>query len=129
MFIRYPQNNSTKYKFEEELVVGIREKVRKDAALRKNTAPDNEPDGVELMTFHRSKGLEFDTVYIIDASEGFTPQSRAETAEEIEEERRAFYVAATRARDELYICDNSCQPCSFLHPKELQLISIHLPDL
>ncbi|MBP5331634.1 MAG: hypothetical protein J6Y89_07250, partial [Lachnospiraceae bacterium] len=37
--------------------------------------------------------------------EGFTPQSRAETAEEIEEERRAFYVAATRARDELYICD------------------------
>ena len=82
-----------------------REKVRKDAALRKNTAPDNEPDGVELMTFHRSKGLEFDTVYIIDASEGFTPQSRAETAEEIEEERRVFYVAATRARDELYICD------------------------
>ena len=57
------------------------------------------------MTFHRSKGLEFDTVFIIDASEGYAPQKRAETPEETEEERRAFYVAATRARNELYICD------------------------
>lgn len=82
-----------------------REKIRRDTDIGKNGRSGKEPDGVELMTFHRSKGLEFDTVYIIDASEGFTPQSRAETAEEIEEERRAFYVAATRARDELYICD------------------------
>ena len=59
------------------------------------------------MTFHRSKGLEFDTVFIIDASEGYTPQNHAVTSTQIEEERRAFYVAVTRARRELYICECS----------------------
>ena len=67
----------------------------------------SEKEGVELMTFHRSKGLEFDTVFIIDASEGYTPQNHAVTSTQIEEERRAFYVAVTRARRELYICECS----------------------
>ncbi|MBR4724773.1 MAG: ATP-dependent helicase [Lachnospiraceae bacterium] len=83
----------------------MKEKTRLRAASGKNTGTDKEPDGIELMTFHRSKGLEFNTVFIIDANEGYAPGKRAETPEEIEEERRAFYVAATRARNELYICD------------------------
>lgn len=62
-------------------------------------------DAVELMTFHSSKGLEFDTVFIIDFSEGYVPPKRAETCEDIEEERRVLYVAVTRARKELYICE------------------------
>ncbi|MBO4415300.1 MAG: ATP-dependent helicase [Lachnospiraceae bacterium] len=103
-----------------EYVSDHKEKVRKKAEEERNKKNENEPDGVELMTFHRSKGLEFDTVFIIDASEGFVPQSRAETAEEIEEERRAFYVAVTRARNELFICDcddrlgRSAKPSRFI---------------
>lgn len=59
--------------------------------------------GVNLMTMHSAKGLEFDCVYIIDAVEGMTPYKKANTADEMEEERRMFYVAMTRARHELYI--------------------------
>ena len=65
----------------------------------------NEDDtGVRLMTFHSSKGLEFDIVYIIDVNEGSVPYKKAKGAEEIEEERRMFYVAMTRARHKLFIC-------------------------
>ena len=59
--------------------------------------------GVNLMTMHSSKGLEFDTVYILDAVEEITPYKKAKTAAELEEERRMFYVAMTRARHELHI--------------------------
>ncbi len=60
-------------------------------------------DGVTLMTFHASKGLEFETVYVIDLVEGSVPSHRAKTEEQIEEERRALYVAMTRAKKELYV--------------------------
>lgn len=59
--------------------------------------------GIRLMTMHASKGLEFDTVYIPDCQEGTIPSARSQTDEEIEEERRMFYVAMTRARQELYL--------------------------
>lgn len=62
-----------------------------------------EKRGVNLMTMHSSKGLEFDCVYIIDAVEGITPYKKAKSPAELEEERRMFYVAMTRARHELYI--------------------------
>ncbi len=61
-------------------------------------------ENVHVMTFHKSKGLEFSEVWIIDACEGVTPDRKAVTAEDIEEERRLFYVAMTRARDRLRIC-------------------------
>ena len=65
----------------------------------------NEDDiGVRLMTFHSSKGLEFDIVYIIDVNEGSVPYKKAKGADELEEERRMFYVAMTRARHKLFIC-------------------------
>ena len=60
-------------------------------------------NAVELSTMHSSKGLEYDIVYIIDAVEGVTPHSKAVLDEDIEEERRLFYVAATRAKHELHI--------------------------
>jgi len=59
--------------------------------------------GVRLMTMHSSKGLEFDIVYIIEAVDGIIPYKKAKTKAEKEEERRMFYVAMTRAREELYI--------------------------
>ncbi len=64
---------------------------------------DREENGIRLMTMHASKGLEFDTVYLPDCQEGRIPSARSQTAEEIEEERRMFYVAMTRARRELYL--------------------------
>lgn len=59
--------------------------------------------GVNLITMHSSKGLEYDVVYIIDAVEGVTPYKKAKSPAELEEERRMFYVAMTRARHELNI--------------------------
>ena len=58
---------------------------------------------VALMTMHGAKGLEYDTVYIIDANEEITPHKKSVSEEEIEEERRMFYVAMTRARKRLTI--------------------------
>lgn len=58
---------------------------------------------VSLMTMHGSKGLEFDIVFIIGANEGMTPYKKAKLEREIEEERRMFYVAMTRAKKKLII--------------------------
>ena len=57
---------------------------------------------ISLMTFHASKGLEFDIVYIINAIESISPGNVC-NAEELEEERRMFYVAVTRAKHKLHI--------------------------
>ncbi len=75
------------------------------------TAQDNLNEfqaSVTLMTIHTSKGLEFDNVFLIGASEGVFPNSRAITAggDSIEEERRLAYVAITRARERLYVSDS-----------------------
>ncbi len=65
-----------------------------------------ELNAVKLMTAHSSKGLEFDTVFIIGAEEGVFPHANSlneNTKNAIEEERRLFYVAMTRAKRKLYI--------------------------
>ena len=56
------------------------------------------------MTIHAAKGLEFDSVFLIEANEGRIPYKKAKTEQETEEERRLFYVAMTRAKDVLKIC-------------------------
>lgn len=61
-------------------------------------------EGVSLMTMHGSKGLEFPVVYILDANEGVTPHRKAVLDADLEEERRMFYVAMTRAKDRLHVC-------------------------
>lgn len=60
-------------------------------------------NAVELSTMHSAKGLEYDRVYIIDSIEGVTPHSKANLDVDIEEERRLFYVAATRAKRNLHV--------------------------
>lgn len=57
-----------------------------------------------LSTIHSAKGLEWDVVFIIGLAEGKFPHSAAAFGEQWEEERRLFYVAATRAKKELYLC-------------------------
>lgn len=59
--------------------------------------------GIRLLTMHASKGLEFDTVFIIQANEGRIPYKRAVKEHGTEEERRLFYVAMTRAKEVLRI--------------------------
>ncbi len=60
-------------------------------------------EGIHIMTYHASKGLEFDTVFLPDCNEGIIPYKKSITKEEIEEERRLFYVAMTRAKEVLHI--------------------------
>ncbi|MCM1496719.1 MAG: ATP-dependent helicase [Bacteroides sp.] len=60
-------------------------------------------EAVTLTTMHSSKGLEFQVVFILEANEGITPYKKAGKPEEIEEERRMFYVAVTRAKEYLHI--------------------------
>ncbi|WP_456450612.1 ATP-dependent helicase [Hydrogenimonas sp.] len=64
----------------------------------------SEGEGVNLLTVHASKGLEFDEVYVIDLMDGRFPNRKlASQAGRIEEERRLFYVAVTRAKNLLYL--------------------------
>ena len=62
-----------------------------------------ESEGIRLLTMHGAKGLEYDVVYIPDANDGMTPHKKALTASELEEERRMFYVAMTRAKNDLRV--------------------------
>ena len=74
------------------------ENLRRQAELREPSQ-----NAVQLLTMHGAKGLEFHTVFVIGANEDICPYKKAETAEEIEEERRLFYVAMTRAKKRLVI--------------------------
>ena len=77
-------------------------------ALYTDKNEDNKNSSVKLMTIHASKGLEFDTVFVVDISEGVFPSQRSliEGPKEIEEERRLAYVAFTRAKKKLYLLEN-----------------------
>jgi DNA helicase II / ATP-dependent DNA helicase PcrA len=73
-----------------------------DAEAAPNQMADKE--AVNLSTVHQAKGLEFNTVFIIWLTDGMFPSSRSlDTRDALEEERRLFYVAITRAKDELYL--------------------------
>ena len=97
---------------------------------------DVEKGKVNLMTMHAAKGLEFNTVYLAGIEDNIIPSSRAleENPQNIEEERRLFYVAVTRAKKELTItyCENRkdrmgenhlCLPSRFIEEIPNQLIS------
>lgn len=65
---------------------------------------DTDRDQVRLSTVHQAKGLEFSAVFVIMLADGLFPTSRsAKEPDRLEEERRLFYVAVTRAKDELYL--------------------------
>lgn len=72
--------------------------------LKEQTRKKNkEISGVSLSTMHSSKGLEYQIVFIIDVNESMTPYRKASMEEDLEEERRLFYVAMTRAKEELFL--------------------------
>ncbi len=68
-------------------------------------SPDKEREYLTLSTIHSAKGLEWHSVFILHAIEGFFPSSQSfEKLETLEEERRLMYVASTRAKQNLYVC-------------------------
>lgn len=95
---------------------------------------------VNLMTIHASKGLEFPVVFIAGAEEGIIPHARCieENGGDVEEERRLFYVAITRARNKLFIssCRKrrkissvvECTPSPFLDEIPAHLVQYHEPQ-
>ena len=99
----------------------VEEDRLRQKALQKPKSKE-QTDGVHLLTMHASKGLEFDTVYLLDVNKGKVPKGAKLSAEELEEERRLFYVAMTRAKKQLHIFyvrgtkDHTLQPSVFLEP-------------
>ena len=71
--------------------------------LYSKTDEDEEKDKVRLMTIHNSKGQEFKNVFVFGLNESIFPSSKAESPNEIEEERRLAYVAFTRAKNKLFL--------------------------
>lgn len=68
-------------------------------------AEEKEKEQLTLSTIHSAKGLEWHTVFILHAIEGFFPSSQSvDKLESLEEERRLMYVASTRAKQNLYVC-------------------------
>lgn len=109
--------------------------------LSRDDGDDDEKRGkVNLMTIHASKGLEFPVVFIAGAEDGIIPHARAleEGENNVEEERRLFYVAITRAREKLFIssCKKrrkmqsvaECEPSRFLDEIPANLVTYHEPS-
>lgn len=101
---------------------------------------ENDKGKVNLMTIHASKGLEFPVVFIAGVEDGLIPHARSleEGEQNVEEERRLFYVAITRARDKLFLtsCRKrrkmqavvECTPSRFLDEIPVNLVEYHEPD-
>ena len=96
------QESARAYKTYDEWFVYMGRYKKEMDEMRKRQQEVKE--GVHLATMHSSKGLEYDKVFILDAAEGITPYKKAVLDADLEEERRMFYVAMTRAKKELTIC-------------------------
>ncbi len=95
------QTRAKEYKTIEDWFSYI-EKYTEELKKRSKQTESN-PNAVTFLTMHGAKGLEFHTVFIIEANEDICPYKKAEVVEDMEEERRMFYVAMTRAKKKLYI--------------------------
>lgn len=107
-----------------------------EAALYTDADKDDEnPDKVKLMTVHATKGLEFPCIFVVGMDEGLFPSSMVSSDNELEEERRLFYVALTRAKERVYMTTVQSrmifgnvvfsQPSSFLKEIDTQLLAVN----
>ncbi len=96
---------------------------------RDDMEDENDKGKVNLMTIHASKGLEFPVVFIAGAEEGLIPHARSveENGGDVEEERRLFYVAITRPKQEIALLDNT--PCIKTSIKSLRNLSDELTSM
>lgn len=120
---------------------GLFQYLNRITLLGRDDSDSEESRGkVNLMTIHASKGLEFPVVFIAGVEEGLVPHQRAveENDGNVEEERRLFYVAITRAQEKLIIssCQKrrkqgiliDCEPSRFLDEIPENLVEYHNPQ-
>ena len=112
-------------------------KYLQDVALYSETDKDIQSEKVSLMSIHMAKGLEFPIVYVVGLEENLFPSIMSiNSREEIEEERRLFYVAMTRAKEKLILshCEQrfkwgniiDCEPSRFISEIDPNLSLIHI---
>jgi len=105
------------------------------ALLTDNDRDKDQTDNVTLMTIHSSKGLEFKYVFVVGMEEDLFPsQMMMQSREDLEEERRLFYVASTRAMEKLYLSYAvtryrfgrllNCEPSRFLEEVDPTCIKV-----
>lgn len=95
-------NVASEYKDIEDLLAQA-------ALYTSDDTEDKEADAVNLLTMHSSKGLEYKAVIIINCNEGTSPHYKSlSSPKQLEEERRLFYVAMTRAKDYLFLTFPDC---------------------
>jgi DNA helicase-2/ATP-dependent DNA helicase PcrA len=127
----------------DNLDAGLYPWLNRISLITKDDGEDDAEGKVNLMTIHAAKGLEFPVVFIAGAEAGLIPHERSmedseDEAGSLEEERRLFYVAITRAREKLYItsCQQrrrqqstvDCAPSPFLAEIPDRLIEYHEPQ-
>lgn len=91
------QNYEAWFQHIEEYGEQLEDQRRRQQELHKTE------EAVTFTTMHSAKGLEYEVVFLIEANEGITPHKKASKPEDLEEERRMFYVAVTRAKRYLHI--------------------------
>ena len=125
----------------DNLDAGLYPWLNRISLITRDDGEDDNAGKVNLMTIHAAKGLEFPVVFIAGAEKGLIPHDKSlEEAEgddsgSIEEERRLFYVAITRAREKLYMTScqkrrrlqtvTECTPSPFLEEIPAELLQIH----
>lgn len=80
-------------------------KLGKETVERERNRQVENKKGVILTTMHSAKGLEFEVVFLPSLIEGVVPHEKSQSPQEMEEERRLFYVGATRAKERLYLSE------------------------
>ncbi|WP_416171329.1 ATP-dependent helicase [Algoriphagus boritolerans] len=106
------------------------------ALLTDNDQDKDKTDAITLMTIHSSKGLEFKQVFVVGMEEDLFPsQMMMQSREDLEEERRLFYVATTRAMEKLYLTYAlsryrfgrllNCEPSRFLEEVDPRMIKVN----
>jgi DNA helicase-2/ATP-dependent DNA helicase PcrA len=119
---------------------GLYQWLNRISLITRDDGSDDNEGKVNLSTIHAAKGLEFPVVFIAGAEKGLIPHEKSigedeDEAGSIEEERRLFYVAITRAREKLYITSckrrshlqssTDCEPSPFLQEIPPGLIKYH----
>jgi len=103
---QYAQNAQNEGVDAEEAVVGLSGFLEQVSLVADIDDLDQAEEAVALMTMHSAKGLEFPVVFVVGMEEGIFPSSRSLIDPVVlEEERRLCYVAITRAREKLYLCN------------------------
>lgn len=96
------QESAREFKTFEEWFLHIKE-YQEELLVQAKEQKTRDKDSISLATMHSAKGLEYRVVFIVDVNEGITPHHKALLEPDMEEERRLFYVAMTRAKEFLHI--------------------------